>query len=180
MKEAIGGTWLFGLTITFIALFTTFVSVTTNYSICYKIKDEIISTIERKRGVNADTVRVINTYLNGLGYRTYGSCPADSNCWLPFRVDQSEPADDVTKANYCIAMHGIVYDIQTVNSSGELVDSGILNGALGHPNQAYYEVAVFFKIEWPILNKFFQIRIDGETSIIYLNKDFPKFSQCRN
>ena len=172
MKEAIGGTWLFGLTITFIALFTTFVSVTTNYSRCYKIKDEIISTIERKRGVNADTVRVINTYLNGLGYRTYGSCPADSNCWLPFRVDQSEPADDVTKANYCIAMHGIVYDIQTVNSSGELVDSGILNGALGHPNQAYYEVAVFFKIEWPILNKFFQIISLVTLRIFYTIQDY--------
>ncbi len=42
MKEAIGGTWLFTLVIAFLAVFTTFVSITTNYSRTYKIKDEII------------------------------------------------------------------------------------------------------------------------------------------
>jgi hypothetical protein len=56
----------------------------------------------------------------------------------------------------------------------------MLNGALGHPSQAYYEVAIFFKIEWPILNRFFNIRIDGETSIVFLNHDIPEFSSCRN
>ncbi len=181
MKEAIGGTWLFGLTITFIALFTTFVSVTTNYSRCYKIKDEIISAIERKRGVNEESLTVINNYMNGVGYRSTGKCPEDSNCWLGFSVGRNDSTlTDTDKANYCIAMHAIVYDVKHVNEDGDWESTGMLNGALGHPPQAYYEVAVFFKIEWPILNQFFNIRIDGETSIVFLNRDLSEFDSCRN
>ena len=39
MKEAIGGTWVFGIFIAFIALFTSFMSISANYSKCYKVKD---------------------------------------------------------------------------------------------------------------------------------------------
>ncbi len=180
MKEAIGGTWLFGLTITFIALFTTFVSVTTNYSRCYKIKDEVISAIERKRGVNPDSLQVINSYMNSVGYRSTGRCPSDSNCWLGFSVDKNNYVTSDDNANYCIAMHALVYDVKEVNEEGEWESTGMLNGALGHPSQAYYEVAIFFKIEWPILNRFFNIRIDGETSIVFLNRDIAEFDSCRN
>ncbi len=196
MKEAIGGTWLFVLTITFIALFTTFVSVTTNYSRCYKIKDEIITIIERKRGVNnvlynpttgdstaeGSTIDTINDYLKSIGYASTGKCPSDSNCWLGFNMwnDNLNPVSYGDNINYCIAKHAIVYEVETMNDSGELVESGVLNGALGHPRQAYYEVVVFFKLDWPILRTFFNIRIDGETSIVFLNNDLDEFKQCYN
>lgn len=193
MKEAIGGTWLFGLTITFIALFTTFVSVTTNYSRCYKIKDEIISTIERKHGVNDvipatgsepqkdGSIRVINRYLNSIGYRSKGKCPSDGNCWLGFRVNSDQPVSGYNDTvNYCIAKQAVVYEVAQYNEDGSIVDTTILNGALGHPRHSYYQVVVFFKIEWPILNKIFDIHIDGETSVVYLNYDIKEFDNCYN
>ena len=186
MKEAIGGTWLFGLTIAFVALFTTFVSVTTNYSRCFKIKDEIISTIERKHGVNVDvssgtekkqgSIPLINVYLNSLGYRSEGKCPSDGACWLGFRVNSNDPVQGYNDTvNYCIAKYAVTYETRQssdwIGWDDARVDETILNGAIGHPRSAYYHVVVFFKLDWPILRQFFNIQVDGETSIIYLNND---------
>lgn len=190
MKEAIGGTWLFGLTIAFVALFTTFVSVTTNYSRCYKIKDEIISTIERKHGVNTvlktgeakekqGSIPVINQYLNSIGYRSEGKCPSDGNCWLGFRVDSETPMKTGYNDtfHYCIAKHAVTYEVNSEDYYDDArVDYTILNGALGHPRSAYYEVVVFFRIDWPIMRQVFNIKIEGETSIVYLNNDVTEMS----
>ena len=52
MKEAVGGTWLFGIVITFIVFFTTYISMSTNYAKSFKVKDEILLTIEHFKGVN--------------------------------------------------------------------------------------------------------------------------------
>ena len=52
-----------------------------------------------------------------------------------------------------------------------------ISGVIGHPESAYYSVAGFFRLDWPILNSFFNINITGETSIIYNvndNKNFVK------
>ena len=69
MKEAIGGTWLFGIVLTFVVLFTTFISLSTNYSRCFRIKDEIITTIEHYNGVNEKSLKYINEFENE--YKSY-------------------------------------------------------------------------------------------------------------
>lgn len=84
MKEAIGGTWIYVIVLAFIALFTCFVSVSTNYSRCFKIKDEILTTIEIYHGLNQQSVTRINDYLTGIGYSSEGNCPNDGNCWYGF------------------------------------------------------------------------------------------------
>ncbi len=169
MKEAIGGTWMFGLVIAFLALFTTFVSVTTNYSRCYKIKDEILLAIERNHGINEDSIGTINEYLKGIGYSSTGSCPTDGNCWYSFNINQQNPSS-YSKAsngniNYCISKHSV-----TERTTGK--DVIYTNGAIGHPDSAYYEAVVFFRLDWPILNTFFNIKISGETSVIFLLNDY--------
>jgi len=46
VKEAVGGTWLFGIVITFIVFFTTYISMSTNYAKTFKVKDEILLTTD--------------------------------------------------------------------------------------------------------------------------------------
>ena len=84
MKEAIGGTWVFGIFIAFIALFTSFMSISANYSKCYKVKDEILSAIQINHGVNEDSLKEINTYISNIGYNSLGSCPDEGGCWAGF------------------------------------------------------------------------------------------------
>ena len=63
MKEAIGGTWIFIIVITLIMFFTAFVSLSTNYTRTYKIKDKIVSIIASKKGVSKSTIQAINKEL---------------------------------------------------------------------------------------------------------------------
>lgn len=168
MKEAIGGTWLAGIVFTFVVLFTTFISVSTNYSRCFRIKDEIITTIEHYDGVSEATIKAINSYINGIGYASTGDCSTDSTVfdsddrseskWVGF-LSTSESAQGDKDVNYCIK--------RFIISDKYCGGGNPINGPVGHPRSAYYQVIVFFKLNWPILNQVFNLRISGETAIIY-------------
>lgn len=166
MKEAIGGTWIFGIVIVFIALFTAFVSLSTNYSRCYRIKDELINTIERYRGINEDSISKINEYLSGIGYASTGECPQDGTCWYQFSADQNstKPVNGyggASRTNYCISK----YDVVSKDSNGNLL------GPIGHIENAYYQVVVFFKLDIPIFRQLFNVKIAGETAVVYMPND---------
>lgn len=163
MKEAIGGTWLYGIVLLFIVVFTTFVSVSTNYSRCYKIKDEIVLAIEHYKGINAKTIKTINEYLTGIGYSATGNCPEDGTTWYRFSSGSAVgTAGYGTNTNYCLSKH-------TVVSKSEA--TGVTNGPIGHPERAYYGVAVFFRLDWPIFRRFFTITITGESAVVQLPRD---------
>ena len=133
MKEAIGGTWIYLIVLLFIGVFTCFVSVTTNYSRCYRIKDEVITSIEHYHGVNENSIGKINEYLKGIGYSATGQCPQeDGSCWFRFSKNK--------------------------------------------------DVVVFFRIDWPVFRQIFNIKISGETAIIYMPRnEFTEVSEnkCR-
>jgi hypothetical protein len=168
MKEAVGGTWLFGIVITFIVFFTTYISMSTNYAKSFKVKDEILITIEHYKGVNEESIQRINSYLDEIGYFSKGRCDGvDANItearknfskWLGFNYN-SISVGSSSKANYCIR--------RSKFSSGDN-DSG-------HPRSAHYQVVVFFSVDWPIVGALFNIRIEGETSIIHMNSDSDRY-----
>lgn len=174
MKEAIGGTWIYLIVLLFIGVFTCFVSVTTNYSRCYRIKDEVITSIEHYHGVNENSIGKINEYLKGIGYSATGQCPQeDGSCWFRFSKNKDDgPVGYGFDTNYCIAKT----DVRTKNSSG------MVNGPIGHFESAYYKVVVFFRIDWPVFRQIFNIKISGETAIIYMPRnEFTEVSEnkCR-
>lgn len=169
MKEAVGGTWLFGIVIAFIVFFTTYLSMSTNYTKAFKVKDEILLTIEHYKGVNEDSIKRINAYLDEIGYFSSGKCDgydvnADSarknfTKWLGFSYNSTN-IGSVNDANYCIR-----------RSKFAAGDSDA-----GHPRSAHYQVVVFFNIDWPVIRSVFNVRIEGETSIIHMNSDEYTFS----
>lgn len=168
MKEAIGGGWLFTLVIAFVALFACFISVSVNYSKCYKVKDEILNAIEKGHGVNEETITNINSYLADVTYRSKGECPKDGNCWYRFSVNNNKnTASYAADTNYCIAKHSVVSKVSDTKNK----NYASTNGAIGHPESAYYSVAVFFRFDMPVIGDMFQIDVTGETSLIYLTND---------
>ena len=50
MKEAIGGSYIFQIVIVFIALFSTFIVYSVNYSKAFKVKNEVLDLIEQYQG----------------------------------------------------------------------------------------------------------------------------------
>jgi len=167
MKEAIGGTWIYGIVLLFITVFTCFVSVSTNYSRCFKIKDEIILTLEHYHGINEKSIKTINEYLTGIGYSSTGKCPDDGNKWYKFSAaDANRTTGYGGNTNYCITKHNVV---------SRNANTQVINGPIGHPDSAYYGVVVFFRLDWPIFRQFFNITISGETGMVYLPKDSVKY-----
>ena len=173
MKEAIGGSWLYTLVIVLIALFTTFVSVTTNYTRTYKVKDQLISIIEDNNGVNKNTLEQISTYLDSIGYGATGNCPNDDGeNWVPFSNDNTNGAVGYGgKINYCLYRH--VVTCRTVSNAkgtaGKKSVAGKLRGQ-GYNSipRAYYGVAAFFRIDWPILNYMINLKVTGETAVLHM------------
>jgi len=170
MKEAIGGTWLYGLAITLIALFTTFVSVTTNYARTYKIKDHIISIIEANDGVTEDTLNEISDYLASTGYASTGECPKEPDGsktkWHPFMYGETSPSGYGGEVNYCIIKHVVTCRVKSETDE----TNSFLRGQQSYNSfpRAYYGVTTFFRLDWPILRQFIKVNLTGETSIIYM------------
>lgn len=160
MKEAVGGTWIFMIVITLIMFFTAFVSLSTNYTRTYKIKDEIISIIASKKGVNKQTIEAINKELVDLGYNSTSKCPEDGGTWYAFSRTNSRGTVSRDKANYCIKRNVVISKCGNKTS-----------GAIGHPPSNYYSVAVFFKLDFPVLGDIFNIIVQGETATLNMPSD---------
>lgn len=160
MKEAIGGSYLFILVIVMVAVFTSYVSLATNYARCYKIKDEIINTIEAEGGVSKEAIKKINLYLKNIGYRSSAPDCRDMSdkhfkyagtTTLKFSIDNDNGNVTGMDANYCISK---------TPTSGRTVYTG-------HPKKSgYYTVTVFFQLSLPVFGNMFLIPLSGETATL--------------
>ena len=194
MKEAIGGTWLFGIVIFFIVLFATIVSVSLNWSRAYKLKDEIINEIEKHHGFTEEAMTSINKYIGDIGYKSTGSCDKvnerNSNGVQVMPVHTGSDFNNMYNGsrgdNYCVGRSDVVtreersFDNDSRLSYCATVDSTSSNGStvrsIGHPTSSYYYVVVFFKIDMPIIGSIFGYDITGETSTIFNISSKDKFS----
>ena len=172
MKEAIGGSWLFTIVIILIALFAGFVSLSTNYSRTYKVKDEVLASIERNHGVHQNTLDQISEYMIKVGYRSEMPCVVngeDSTGWVGFLVNDNRGSTGMGEYHYCIKKNNLV---NRVKKNGICTT----DGPIGHPDSAYYSIVVFFKFDMPVINNLFSMRIKGETSTIFLTNDDSSIS----
>jgi len=154
MREAKGGAWLMGVVVFFIVLFTSYLAVSVNHSRAFNVKNAIVDIIERHNGYTICARREIECYLRSVGYATGGSCNI-GQMRDPDGVDTGsswEPALDLQFANgpaYCIRRHDM-------NPETIMIDH----------RQAYFSVAVFFRVDLPILHNVFTFPVFGETRTI--------------
>ena len=162
MREAIGATWIMGIVIAFIALFSGFLAFSINYSKAFKVKNGIVERIEKYGGVSEEAKEDITTFLKGIGYNAIGSCDKlltdDNLSFAGFRIDEGTTAhpSKKDKYNFCI---------QKINS----------NSATGDMITAYYKVYVFFSLSIPVIQDFTKFYVTGETKNIYFPKDGSTF-----
>lgn len=162
MREAIGATWIMGIVIAFIALFSGFLAFSINYSKAFKVKNGIVERIEKYGGLNEDTAKEISSFLKEIGYNATGSCKMVMNDeklkFAGFRIDEGATAHPSKsgKYNFC------VQKIQSQSVSGQM-------------STAYYKVHVFFSLSIPIIENFTKFDITGETQNIYFPNDGSSF-----
>lgn len=145
MRESIGGTWLFGIVVVFIVLFTSFLAISVNYSKAFKVKNYIVDTIEKYEGHGPETQEIIGKYNQNIGYGVASSC---SNRGTGFgKVIKSNGGESF---RYCV-------------ECSEPQISGTGNNRMP---KTYYTITVFFKLDLPIVGSIFVFPVTGQTKSI--------------
>ena len=153
MRQAIGGTWLTGLVIVFTFLFVAFLSLSINFSKAFRVKNQALTIIEKKEGINTVSIPQINSYLRLNGYNMMGYCGIDKkNVYGVTDISEGtvsfEKAKKRVKYYYCFAK--------------------IESKATNFKYKAYYEIELFFKFNLPIIGSINTFSADGQTKdVIY-------------
>ena len=148
MREAIGGTWLFGLVITFIMFFASFLAVSINYSKAFNIKNNVVDLISKYEGNNCNARKKIGEYLNDSGYLVAGTCDSE---YTPYGLDGNKISGS-KKGYFCVSK-------EKISGTQALIEKN------------YYRVVIFFKIDLPLIGNLTTFKIKGETESIYFPKD---------
>ena len=156
MREAIGGTWLFGLVITFIVFFASFLAVSINYSKAFNVKNNIVDLIGKYEGNNCKSRKKIGEYLSDVGYLVIGTCPDD---YYAYDL-QGNYLSGTKRGYYCV-------------KSEDTSDNTVVD-------KKYYRVVTFFKLDLPMVGDLTTFRIKGETESVYFptNVQEEKRANC--
>lgn len=142
MRETIGTTWVFQLVLVFILIFASYLALTINYSKSFKVKNEVVSIVERYEGFTNEAIKLVNNYLSANNYQATGSCP---DGWMGAvslnDTSSSLVADTSTGAKY----YYCVYKDHE------------------NANRAYYKIKLFFKFDLPVVGQIATFDVDGQT-----------------
>ena len=161
MREAIGGTWLFGLVITFIVFFASFLAISINYAKAFNVKNNVVDLISKYEGNNCKARKMIANYFRDTGYLVTGVCPEsgdylyDGFSYQGYDLEGNKVANG-NKAYYCVSTNS---KEDTELSTGDILE------------KKYYRVMVFFRIDLPVVGNLTTFKIKGETESIYFAKD---------
>ena len=153
MREAIGSTWLIGIVITFIAIFSGFLAYSISYTKAFRVKNEIINIIEKNEG--------------------FKSSPND----LTNITDTELKEDNTTAVKEVRFIKAIGYDYAKFDSSSNPCKEGTLQTGgyclakycptNGETSRIYYKVTTYISLSIPIINVGINLPISGETKALY-------------
>lgn len=162
MREAIGGTWLTQLVIIFMLVFVAFLALSLNYTKAFKMKNEVLTIIEKYEGLTdkeEGSIAIINNYLKSNGYHITKGCPEGSygirsldNTTATGPIDKN----DKSKYYYCV----------TKFKKNEISDKD--------KKKAYYKVNLFLKFNLPVLGDIFTFEVNGTTGDVAFPADTLK------
>lgn len=182
MKQGIANIWLLGMIVVFIAMFAAYIITTINYSKSFKMKNEMLTIIEKHHGmtcnngvsgksiidgsdvtVDVGAIQTINLYLRGTGYTQKGKCPSratdNPGTWYGVKTlsetgQFSDFAEEITGSTADNKYYWCFakYDAQIRTRSY---------------SSAYYKVRMFYGFDVPVLSTFLAVNVDGMTDEIF-------------
>lgn len=147
MREAIGGTWITQLAIIFMLIFVAFLALSLNYTKAFKVKNELLTIIEKNEGFTTGddgSIAIINNYLLSNGYGIMKTCEKDSYGVTNLNSTATELVTNTNKKYY--------YCVSKINSPSS-----------NHEGKVYYKVNIFFYFNLPVLGDIFTFDISGST-----------------
>jgi len=152
MRQAIGSTWILQLVILFMLIFVGFLALSINYTKAFKIKNELISIVEKYEGLssgNDGSIMIINNYLKYNNYGVLGYCEENEYGVSDLNSEHIELSETGTKYYYCVRKEN--------------------TGVAGLYERARYNIRIFFHFSLPVLGDLFTFSSDGST----ININYP-------
>ena len=155
MRQTIGATWVFQLVIIFTLIFAAYIALTINYSKSFRVKNEVLSLIEKNEGFTDNGVKLISNYLTQNGYKTMGGCHQlkDAVVYGAKSIDpNTDPAAAIEEAQpgkqyyYCFTKYTDYHSY--------------------FKTRAYYKINLFFHFNLPVLGDLHTFDVEGQTSEI--------------
>lgn len=161
MREAMGGTWLFGIVALFIVLFSGFMAYSISYTKAFKTKNEILNYIEQAEGFTTSAV-IDNIPVDRLtAEQLENSNAVDAKVYKLIRdygynssVRSCDEYGDYQYGGYCIKKE-CLNDLDDMYSSPKVV----------------YKVTTFISLNIPVINVTIKLPITGETKTMYYDND---------
>ncbi len=150
MREGISGVWLTQLVILFILIFVAFLALSLNYTKAFKVKNELLTIIEKREGFTTGSdgsIAIINNFLKANNYGVTKACPEGSYGVSNLNSEATEYATGGSKKYY--------YCVTKVKAPSENL-----------PSKVYYKVNIFFYFNLPILGDIFKFDVNGSTGDI--------------
>lgn len=152
MRQTVGNTFIIKLVIIFTLLFSAFLALAITYNKIFKMKNEVLSIIEKYEGVNNKSNDIIVNYFDYIGYKTTNYCPNDmyGGSHIVYGIDESgkkETASQDKKYLMC-------YYKEKKSNGRENV------------KQYVYNITVFYRFDLPVLGDLATFAITGQTKAI--------------
>ena len=164
MKESVSVTVIFQIFILFVLLFTAIMCLTINNSNAFAVKDEIVNIIESNNGKyldddNRNLSDEIVELLANASYRVTGNCGEDFTGYQR----NGQPVGDNERAAVCIKEVSVTDYLD--NYLNDELDGMVATEDF--KSGSYYQVAVFYQLDLPIIKQIYNFQTVGETKIIY-------------
>lgn len=162
-----GATWVLGIMISFIILFTSYISVAINLAKSFQVKNNLVSMVELNEGYRNGDVQFTNRvekYLDHAGYFNHGrinnrqkfDCVVDNDplCSVECLISNS--------ANQCeVWIQKSIEPIKQNNRSDGQVDP------TGTNTKTVYRITTFYKLDVPVIDLAIQFPISSDTRAIF-------------
>lgn len=150
MDNAIGGLTNLVIIVVFLVLVSGYLAFNVNYTKAFRVKNEIITTIEQYEGnceIEGPCQEKIENYMSSIGYAPNGSLSLEGDSWIC-----------PSKGAYCIMR------IDATSSTGGIAESKL--------DTYYYKVVTQINLDLPIVNKILPrfLQVSGTTRIITKSK----------
>ena len=143
MRETVGATWVYQLVIIFMLIFVAFLALTMNYTKAFKIKNDVVSIVEKYEGFSKKSVSIINNYLLSSGYTTMNSCYSGEMGSQDLKSNVLKSATSGQKYYYCVS--------KLPTATGTKLD------------RAKYRVRIFFRFDLPVIGHLYTFEAEGVT-----------------
>ena len=153
MRETVGNTFIIKLIIVFTLLFSAFLALAISYNKVFKMKNEVLSIIEKYEGINDTSLNIINNYFYANGYTITSSCP---DGYMGVNNFEEEAVEAVSGEKYYFCY----------KENKDRLKDGLNNDKNVNIKKKVYDVIVFYKFYLPIVGDIFTFNIKGQTKTI--------------